>query len=204
MEYSQTLAMITDFIEAAMTRDFKIDGGVAREIEADNALVLRFGFVGKDDFANRGKLEFFCNAVERAAQTLSTTMAQNEEDAAIGFDREQGALYARDAESFIDLLEALSVQQNLAWAAPATHSDQPLSTAFRQRAERALQNDPEVLLRLESSFNGYSSRDELYAAILREGSPGLYTLRDLRGALRSEAVIEGRARLHQAPGFWYH
>ena len=59
-------------------------------------------------------------------------------------------------------------------------------------------------LRLENNFNGYSNRDDLYRAVLREGSPGLYTLGDLRGALRAEAIVEGRARSGPAPTFWYH
>lgn len=201
MQYSQSLAMIVDFIESAMNRDFKIDGAVAQEAEIDNAVAVRFGFAGDDNFDNRSHLEFFCNAVERAAATVN----QNEEDGAvISFDREEGALFSRDSAYFVALLEVLSVQQNLNWVGAEQTPQTPLTSAFRKQAEQTLRNQPDVLLRLENNFNGYSNRDDLYRALLREGSPGLYTLGDLRGALRAEAIVEGRARSGPAPTFWYH
>lgn len=195
--------MIANFIESAMTRDFQIDGGIAQEAEIDNALALRFGFMGEDNFDNQGRLEFFCNAVERAAKTLNT--AEGEDGAVVDFDRDHGTLFARNAENFIALLEILSVQQNLDWTKPQEAPQTPLSAAFRARAEQALKNDPDVLLRLENNVNGYITRDALYTAVLRDaGVPGLYTLGDLRGALRAEEIVDGRARSNNAPAFWYH
>jgi|GEM_PF-6089908 hypothetical protein len=200
MQYSQSLTMIVDFIENAMTHDFKIEGGVAREAEIADAYALRFGFMGEDDFSNRSRLEFFCNAVERAAVTLN----QSDDGVVIDFDREQGALFTRKPENFLALLDVMSAQQNLDWSGGSETPATPLSAAFREQAEIVLQTDPEALLRLENNTGGYSNRDALYAALLRDSPTGLYTLNDIRGAFRAEAIVEGQRHDKRTPAFWYH
>lgn len=207
MQYSHSLAMIVDFMQSAMGRDFKIEGAVAHETEIDDALALRFGFIGDDSFENHGRLEFFCTALNRAAKTVN----EAEDSTVIEFDGEHGALFTRSIDYFITLLEVMAEQQNLDWDDVATLAATPLDAAGRKQAETTLRQDPDVLLRLSRNFNGYVSRDALYTAILRETdtpapvtTPGLYTLDDLRGALRAEAVVEGRARSGAAATFWYH
>lgn len=203
MKFSQPLSMVIDFLESAMEHDFGIEGPVAREVDISGAFALRFGFLGDEGFDNRSYLDFFCGALERAAQTLNAAHSKKTGDETlIRFDHAAGMVVTQEVENFLPLLETLVEQQGLDRKSPAAAS--LLNTAFRETAQSHLDRDPKILLHLVNGPRGYAGRDALYAEILGGGQPGRFSLDDIRGALRAEDIVRRQAVSTNAPTFWYH
>lgn len=215
MKLSLPIMMISEFFTHVLQHHYHLADAYVSEEDFSGVTGLAFMNLGHNDFANDGRLEHFRKNLEAIVTDLQDKADEGEPH--VEFDSETMTLFAENPKSYLDVLTALSDQNN--WALDkkldqlvVPKDDFRLTDAFMAIAEDALET-PDLLNVIDAS-TVYSGREELYMAALKAKTfqmqyPArpVFSLDDIRNAFNTDEFVQQQGSVpkkNPAPMFWFH